>query len=337
MNRILKNFSLKKFNTFGIEIYASYFTEVHQPQDLEKLAVEKFQRILFLGEGSNILFLNNFEGLVIHNEIKGFNIIEETQNHVMIEIGGGENWHSIVQKTVEKGWSGIENLALIPGKVGTAPVQNIGAYGREIQDVLVSCDIYDLKEKKYLKFTNRECGFGYRNSVFKKPENRNRLFIHRITLKLNKNTQPETGYQSLQKYLKEKQISSPTPLDIFNAVVEIRKSKLPDPSIIGNAGSFFKNPIISRQKFIQLQKKYPEIPFYPISDREVKIPAAWLIEKAGWKGYREGDAGVHEKQALVMVNYGDASGKDIFDLSEKILSDVKEKFGIALTREVNIV
>ena len=293
---------------------------------------------LILGEGSNVLFLNDFHGLILLNRIKGKKIIRETDNDIILRVKAGENWHELVMWAVENNYGGIENLALIPGNAGTAPVQNIGAYGREIKDVLEQVTAIDMKTGKRIVFSNRDCAFGYRHSIFKEPENKGRYYITEIDLRLTKPPHPlYTEYGSLRKKLLEKNITSPTIKSIAEAVIEIRRSKLPDPEKIGNAGSFFKNPVISENKFRHLISRYPAMPRYRLNKNRVKIPAGWLIEKAGLKGYREGDAGVHEKQALVLVNYGNATGQQIFDLSEKIIRIVREKFDILLQREVNVV
>jgi len=335
---IQENISLRSFNTFGIDVKAKYLTSVDRVKQLESLK-EKFpgERILFLGEGSNVLFLNDFDGIVVRNEIKGIQMVQQTDEYEIWDIAGGEHWHDVVELSVKQNLSGIENLALIPGKAGTAPVQNIGAYGREIKDVLISCEAFDLTNGRYRVFSNEECQFGYRDSLFKRPENKNRYFIYRIRLRLIPNGAPETGYRALQQYFTENHIDKPTIKDVFDAVVDIRRSKLPDPAEIGNAGSFFKNPVVSLKQFEKLTSRHPDMPHYKISENHYKIPAGWLIEQAGWKGYREGDAGVHFKQALVLVNYGNASGEDIYELSEKIIRDINDKFGIRLEREVQVI
>jgi len=335
---IQENISLRPYNTFGIDVKAKYLTSVDRVEQLENLK-EKFpdERILFLGEGSNVLFLNDFDGIVVRNEIKGIQVVQQTDEYEIWDIAGGEHWHDVVELSVKQNLSGIENLALIPGKAGTAPVQNIGAYGREIKDVLISCEAFDLTNGRYRVFSNEECQFGYRDSLFKRPENKNRYFIYRIRLRLIPNGTPETGYRALQQYFTENHIDKPSIKDVFDAVVHIRRSKLPDPAEIGNAGSFFKNPVVDAGKFKALISAYPSMAYYKISDDSYKIPAAWLIDNAGWKGYREGDAGVHHKQALVLVNYGRATGRDIYRLSQKIIDDIKEKYGLELEREVQII
>jgi len=330
--------SLRPYHTFHTPARTRYFTVIRSADDLLRIydALPDEPKLI-LGEGSNVLFLDDFPGIVIRNEMKGLQVHPEKDNKALWEIRAGENWHEIVQKSVEAGHAGIENLALIPGKAGTAPVQNIGAYGREIKDVLHSCDVLDLETGRMISLRNEDCGFGYRHSIFKTPAYKGRYFIHTVRLELTPGGKPETGYGALQAYLENKGITDPTIKDVFDAVVQIRRSKLPDPNEVGNAGSFFKNPILSRTTFEKFRAEHPEAPFYPTGNDRYKIPAAWLIDRAGWKGYREKDAGVHPKQPLVLVNYGNATGREIYDLSEKIRLDIREKFQIDLEREVNII
>jgi len=336
---IEKNVSLKSYNTFGIDVRADWLAVIESEEQLLTILDDlPGMPKLILGGGSNVLFLNDFRGLILLNRIKGKKIIRETDKDIIVRVKAGENWHELVMWAVENNYGGIENLALIPGNAGTAPVQNIGAYGREIKDVLEQVTAIDMKTGKRTVFSNRDCAFGYRHSIFKEPENKGRYYITEIDLRLTKPPHPlYTEYGSLRKKLQEKNITSPTIKSIAEAVIEIRRSKLPDPAKIGNAGSFFKNPVISENKFRHLISRYHGMPHYRLNENRVKIPAGWLIEKAGLKGYREGDAGVHEKQALVLVNYGNATGQQIFDLSEKIIRIVREKFDILLQREVNIV
>lgn len=288
-----------------------------------------------LGGGSNILFVNDFEGLVIHLNIKGREIIEENDKEVLIRVGAGENWHETVMYAVDNGWGGIENLSLIPGSVGAAPIQNIGAYGVELEDVFESLEAIDLETGISKTFDKKSCKFGYRDSVFKN-ELKGKYIITEVTLRLQKDPDVNRTYGALSEHLKEKGISDPDIKDISETVISIRQSKLPDPAKIGNTGSFFKNPVISEEAFRELQKEYPEIPNYPAGD-EIKIPAAWLIDQCGWKGKQIGDAGVHKAHALVIVNYGNANGGEIIELAEKIRHSVFKKFGVKLIPEVNIV
>ncbi len=335
--KIKEKISLRQFNTFGLDISADYFAIVTEPQQIIKLR-KTFPDLpkLILGEGSNVLFLEDFHGLVVRNEIKGdIEIIDRQTDYVDIRIPGGMHWHDVVTYAVEQNWQGIESLALIPGKAGTAPFQNIGAYGTEIAAVLIACHAIDLKNLTPVSFTNEQCAFGYRDSIFK--QNKGRYFITSMDLRLYPGRPPRIRYRALENKLKEKGIKKPSILDVYQSVIEIRRAKLPDPTVTGNAGSFFKNPIISREHYEQLKKKYPDMPGYPFTDNRVKIPAGWLIDRAGWKGFREGDAGVHPKQALVLVNYGKASGYEIFKLSERIRADIFDRYHIELEREVQVV
>ncbi len=336
--KIEENISLRPYHTFHTDTRARYLAIAGNVEDILKLYKE-FPHIpkLILGEGSNVLFTRNFDGLIIINNIRGQAVLVENDEIVELAVSGGENWHQLVTRTVENAWYGLENLALIPGKVGTAPVQNIGAYGVEVKDVIKRCYVLDLREKRVKVFHRSECAFGYRQSLFKKPENKGRYFIFRVDFLLKKTARPNISYKALRDFLNTKNILNPTPGDVYDAVCEIRRRKLPDPSQLGNAGSFFKNPVVNLSTFQKLETAYPGIPFYKIDDNTYKIPAAWLIEQAGFKGYREGDAGVHEKQPLVLVNYGHATGMEIFRLSEKIKKEVEARFGISLEREVNII
>ncbi len=323
----------------GVRATAKHFVEVNSPEEL--LEVVKYAKsidlqFMVLGGGSNLLFVDDFDGLIIKNQILGIDIIEESDSEVVLKIGAGENWHSLVEKCVKEEWYGIENLALIPGTVGAAPIQNIGAYGVELVEVFESLEALDIEKEEQKTFSKNDCHFGYRDSVFK-GELKNKVVITNVRLKLSKVSKINTSYVALKDNLDRKGISQPTIKDVFNSVVEVRKSKLPDPDVIGNNGSFFKNPVIPVFHFDELKQQYPEMPSYPVTEHLVKIPAGWLIDKAGWKGFRSGDAGVHEKQALVLVNYGNASGRDIYELSEKIKQDIVRKFEISLVKEVNLV
>ncbi|MBA5630016.1 UDP-N-acetylmuramate dehydrogenase [Moheibacter lacus] len=336
---ISKKQNLKPYNTFGIEVFADYFTEANSVEEIISALefAEKNQlKLLILNGGSNLLFTQDFKGLVLKINLKGIEIVSETDEFVEVKVQSGENWHNFVQWTLAHNFGGLENLSLIPGNAGTAPMQNIGAYGVEIKDTMSELSALEISTGKIRKFTNEECQFGYRESVFKN-ELKNQFIILDVTFKLTKkNHELHTNYGAIQSELEKLNIQNPTIQDISKAVINIRQSKLPDPKEIGNAGSFFKNPVISKTQFEAIQKEFPNISAYP-SGNELKLAAGWLIENAGWKGKRFGDAGVHEKQALVLVNYGKASGKEIFDLSQSILDDVQEKFGILLEREVNIM
>jgi UDP-N-acetylmuramate dehydrogenase len=334
-----QNHSLKPYNTFGIDVSAKYFVEAETVGEI--ISALKFARenklpmMLFSG-GSNMLLTHDFEGLVLKLNLKGIEIVSENEDFVKVKVNSGENWHNFVQWTLEKNLGGLENLSLIPGNAGTAPMQNIGAYGVEIKDAMTELSALEIKTGEIKKFSNEECRFGYRESVFKN-ELKNQFIILDVTFQLAKrNYQLHTEYGAIQSELEKLNIQNPTIQDVSKAVINIRQSKLPDPKEIGNSGSFFKNPVISKSDFEEIQKAHPEISAYHSGD-EVKIAAGWLIENAGWKGKRFGDAGVHEKQALVLVNYGNASGQEIFDLSEKIIADIFQKFGIRLEREVNII
>jgi UDP-N-acetylmuramate dehydrogenase len=291
--------------------------------------------ILVLGGGSNVLLTTDFKGTVLKNEIKGIECIHENEELIYVKVGGGEVWHDLVMYCVERGWGGIENLALIPGSVGAAPMQNIGAYGVEIQQVFHEADAISLTDGSLHHFNKEQCKFGYRESIFKHELKGNMVITH-VTFVLSKNPRLNTGYGAIKEELSKLGIELPNIRDIAEAVIRIRMSKLPDPNVLGNAGSFFKNPEIDLKDFELLQTNYPDIVGYPLPDFKVKLAAGWLIEKAGWKGVRYGDAGCHEKQALVLVNHGHATGSEIFQLSEKIISSVHEKFGVILHREVNI-
>ena len=335
---IIKNKSLKSYNTFGIDCNSSFFARINTLKDLEELyqhPLFKSQKKLILGGGSNILFTSNYEGLVIKNEIKGIEIKKETNDVVEVQIGAGVNWHEFVTYAVNNKWGGVENMSLIPGNCGTAPMQNIGAYGVEIKDTFISLNAYEIETGETVSFDRKKCDFGYRESVFKN-DLKDQYIILDITLRLQKKPILNTKYGDINNTLIKNNIRNPTIKDVSNAVIEIRTSKLPNPKEIGNAGSFFKNPIIQQDQFKELKTKFPEIVSYPVNENQVKLAAGWLIEKAGWKGKDFGNFGVHKKQSLVLVNYNNASGKEIFDLSQDILEDVYQKFQVKLEREVNI-
>ncbi|RFN59886.1 UDP-N-acetylmuramate dehydrogenase [Marixanthomonas ophiurae] len=330
--------SLKDFNTFGIDCSARYFVAVTSVEELKQiLSEEKFDNRFILGGGSNMLLTKDINALVIHLNLKGKKVLSETDNKATIQAMAGENWHEFVQYCIKNNFGGLENLSLIPGNVGTAPIQNIGAYGVELKDTFVSCDAIEIATGKERSFTKEDCNFGYRNSIFKN-EAKGEYIITSVTFQLTKkNHTLNTGYGAIQQQLAEKSIENPSIKDISDAVIEIRQSKLPDPKKLGNSGSFFKNPVVNSKKFQEFKIQNPEAPYYEISDNEYKIPAGWLIEKAGFKGKRFNDAGVHKKQALVLVNYGNATGNDIWKLALTIQQTVKDKFDIYIEPEVNII
>lgn len=339
--QVQQNYSLKKDNTFGLDVYSAYCSEFRSGDELHEL-MENYKQIpskMILGGGSNILFTKNYDGLVLRNRIPGIEIIREDEDHVYVKVGAGVRWHDFVMYCVERNFGGVENLSLIPGNVGASPMQNIGAYGVEIKDVFYELEAFDLHEKNMVIFDSNECEFGYRESIFKKKLS-NQFAILNATYQLNKNPSFNISYGAIEKELQEMHVENLNIKSISDAVIKIRSSKLPDPKVIGNAGSFFKNPVISKNSLTAIQKKSPfdlATPFYKIDEDHFKIPAGWLIEQCGWKGYRKGDAGCYDKQALVLVNYGNASGKEIYDLSEEIKISVMEKFEIELEREVNII
>ena len=372
MIEIKKNYDLTKLNTFGISAWAKFFVELNDEKDLEELFLSpefKNNQKLFLGGGSNILFTKNFDGIVILNKLKGIEILEVPtkvptrvgtqvgKNFVFIRAMGGEIWHDLVTFAVNKDYWGIENLSFIPGTVGAAPIQNIGAYGAELKDILENVEAYEIKTGQKKIFKNKECEFGYRDSIFKNKF-KGEYFIAAVVLKLSKMEKKNINYKILREYLEKparnafsiadaggNKIVEYTPKIISDAVMAIRKSKLPDPVLIGNAGSFFKNVFVSDKKFKEIKSEYSDIPFFDFENEEngskasvlVKIPAGWLIEKCGWKGKRMGNVGVHQKQALVLINYGGATGEEVKNLSEQIITSVFSKFGLKLEREVNLI
>ncbi|MCI2227838.1 UDP-N-acetylmuramate dehydrogenase [Polaribacter sp. MSW13] len=333
---ILENISLKNYNTFGISVNAKRFISVDSVYQLQQLLkVEK--DIFLISGGSNMLLTKDIDKLVVHLNFKGISIDRENDNSVYLTVNAGENWHEFVLWCVENNYGGIENLSLIPGNVGTCPIQNIGAYGTEVKDTITKVEALEIKTGKLASFSNHECNFGYRNSIFKNKV-KGKYIITSVSFQLTKkNHQLNSSYGAIESELNSKKITNPTLKDISDAVIAIRKSKLPDPKKIGNSGSFFKNPVILKSHFIKLQEIFPNIPSYTISETEVKVPAGWLIEQAGFKGKRFGNYGVHEKQALVLVNYGNASGMEIYQLAKEIKKIVFEKFEIALEIEVNII
>ncbi len=334
---IQKAASLKSHNTFGIDAIGDL--AVFQSAEELPALMEKTTNLpsLILGGGSNLLFTQNPSGWLWKNEIKGIELLNEDEDQVIVRSGAGENWHQFVIHCLRNNWGGLENLSLIPGKVGASPMQNIGAYGVEIKDVFESLQAIRISDGEMVEFDNLSCSFGYRESVFKRKL-KDQYIIVSVSFRLTKrNHKVKTGYGDIQKELEMASITNPTIQDISRAVIAIRSSKLPDPNQLGNAGSFFKNPVVSTGTADTIQEKYPELVFYPAGDSAVKLAAGWLIEKAGWKGFRRNDAGVHTRQALVLVNYGEATGKEIWQLSEDILQDVQNKFGVTLEREVNII
>lgn len=335
--KILQHISLKPYNTFGIDVTARKLVEVTSVEDLKEVLQKSYASDLFiLGGGSNMLLTRDVEQTVLHINLKGKRVIEEAEHEVLIEAMAGENWHQFVLYCIENDFGGIENLSLIPGNVGTAPIQNIGAYGVEIKDTFESCTALDVQTLELKTFNREECRFGYRDSIFKN-EVKGRYIILSVRFRLTKKVHKlNTSYGSIDTFLEEKGIKDPGIKDISDAVINIRQSKLPDPKELGNSGSFFKNPVISKAEFEDLQQRYPGMPFYVLDEEQVKIPAGWLIDRAGFKGYREGDAGVHKKQALVLVNYGEATGQEILALSAKIQERISDMFDIVITPEVNI-
>ena len=333
---ISENISLKKYNTFGIDVNAKRFISVESFYDLQEvLKTEK--EIFLLSGGSNMLLTKDINKLVVHVNIKGISIDSEDKDHVYLTVNAGEDWHEFVLWCISQNYGGIENLSLIPGNVGTCPIQNIGAYGVEVKDVISKVEALDITTSKRIQFSNSECQFGYRNSIFKNNL-KGKVVLTSVSFKLTKNShQLNTSYGAINTELASQNILNPTIKDVSDAVIKIRQSKLPDPKQIGNSGSFFKNPVVSTERFQLLQEKHPTIPSYKISASEVKVPAGWLIETAGFKGKRFGEYGVHEKQALVLVNYGNASGLDIFKLAQQIQKTILETFDIILEIEVNVI
>lgn len=331
------NKSLKKYNTFGIDVNARSFIAVETVEELKAVLRKTYaSEIFILGGGSNMLLTQDIEKTVVHLNLKGKRVVRETEDEVLVRAMAGENWHEFVLWCLEQDFGGIENLSLIPGNVGTAPIQNIGAYGVEIKDVFESCTALHVQTLELREFDLSECAFGYRESVFKN-ELKDQYIITGVTFRLTKKQHRlNTSYAPLEGYLQERGITEPGIRDVSRAVISIRESKLPNPRELGNSGSFFKNPVVQQTDFESLKEKFPNMPSYPVSETEVKVPAGWLIDQAGFKGYREGDAGVHKNQALVLVNYGSATGNDILALSDRIRRKVMEDYGIDLQPEVNI-
>ncbi|MBL7761758.1 MAG: UDP-N-acetylmuramate dehydrogenase [Sediminibacterium sp.] len=337
--QLFENHSLLPYNSFGIAAKARYFSPVRSMNELDTLIAENkksFQLpLLILGGGSNLLFTKDFNGWVVKNELKGIELVREDEDHYYVKAMAGENWHELVIYCVKRNYAGIENLSLIPGNVGASPMQNIGAYGVEIKDVFFELEAYHIAEQQVVTFQAGDCEFGYRESVFKRAL-KNQYIILSVTYRLRKVPEFHTSYGAIEKELEAMRVDTLSIQAISDAVIRIRNSKLPNPTKIGNAGSFFKNPVIAEEQYRQLQTKFNNIPGYP-NAATVKVPAAWLIEQCGWKGYRSGDAGCYSLQPLVLVNYGTATGAEIFDLSTRIILSVQEKFNILLEREVNII
>lgn len=334
---IQTNIDLKPYNTFGISCIAKRFAPFRNALDLNEILAERNNdELLVLGGGSNILLTQDFSGLVLKNEVVGFEIIESSDKSVLVESGAGEVWHEFVMRCIENGLGGIENLSLIPGSVGASPMQNIGAYGVEIKDTFDSLRAYHIETGEIHSFNHSQCEFGYRESVFKRAL-KGQYIILSVRFRLTKNHELNTSYGAIEAELEKMKIQEPTIKDVSNAVIAIRSSKLPDPKEIGNAGSFFKNPVVDKSSVDSIATKYDQFPQYPAPNGKVKLAAGWLIEQSGWKGKTFDTFGVHKNQALVLVNYGGSSGSQIYDLSEKIILDVQSKFGITLEREVNMI
>lgn len=338
MLQIQPEFPLQYFNTFGIPVSAAFFSPLNQESEIREIYEQKafHNGVFILGGGSNILFTQNVIQWVLHNRIKGIQKIKEDEDQVWLRVGGGEIWHEFVIYCIRQGYAGIENLSLIPGTVGGAPIQNIGAYGTEVKEVIEEVCAWHFEEKQFLVFKNKDCRFGYRNSVFKQ-QYKQKLIISSVLFKLNKKPAFNIAYGSIKEELERMNVEQLTIKNISDAVIRIRTAKLPDPKVIGNAGSFFKNPEIDHTLFEQLKLENPGLSGYKTPDGTIKVPAGWLIEQCGWKGFRKDDFGVHQNQALVLVNYGKAKGRDIYNLSEEILQSVKKRFGIELQREVQVI
>lgn len=331
--QILENIPLKQYNTFGIDVSAKRFAVFTSIGDLLSVDLAK-QPILVLGGGSNVLFTRDVESLVLKNEIKGINRIQEDDHHVIVKVGAGVNWHKFVMQCVHEGLGGVENLSLIPGNAGASPMQNIGAYGVEIKDVFYELEAFHIYDKAIVSFKADDCSFGYRESVFKNKY-KGQFIITQVSFRLGKQPVLHLEYGAITKELERMGVVEPDIQTVSQAVINIRSSKLPDPSRIGNAGSFFKNPVINKEQFAEIEKEYRNVPAFNVGDK-VKLAAGWLIEQCGWKGFRRNDVGCYEKQALVLVNYGKATGDEVYSLSEEILQSVKQKFGVELEREVNV-
>lgn len=331
--------NLKPYNTFGIEAYGNYFTEINAVSDFLELIKEpvyKNSERLIIGGGSNVLFTKNFEGIVIKNNLKGIELVFETEHEVVVKAAAGENWHNFVMWCIDKNFAGLENLSLIPGCVGASPMQNIGAYGVEIKDVFEELEAYDTTTGEKKIFKNADCQFGYRESVFKR-EYKNQFFIASVSFRLKKQASVNTSYGAINSELQSMNITQPTIRDVSTAVIRIRESKLPNPKETGNAGSFFKNPEVSAEKFKELKSTFENLAAYPLANGNYKLAAGWLIEQCGLKGYEHKGAAVHTKQALVLINKNNATGNSVLELSTYVMKQVFEKFAVNLEREVNII
>jgi len=334
---IQQHVNLKPYNTFGIEVFAAGFARFSSISELKTILENNtYSQLLILGGGSNLLLTKDFDGLILKNEIQGFTILEETSKNVIIEAGAGENWHEFVMNCIENNFAGVENLSLIPGSVGASPMQNIGAYGVEIKDVFHHLKAYHIGSGEIHTFDKEACHFGYRESVFKNVF-KGQYIICSVAFELSKSPKINTTYGAIETELAAKNITEPTIREVSNAVITIRQSKLPDPKVLGNAGSFFKNPVVEEAVVQKIQENFPSIPNYPAGEGKRKLAAGWLIEQAGWKGKTIDTYGVHKLQALVLVNYGGSTGKQVFDLSTQIIESIEVKFGVTLEREVNIL
>ncbi len=341
---IQENVSLQPYNTFGISAHTRYFVSITRAEELQTLIHQEIyrnQEVMILGGGSNILLTSDFDGLIIKMDIQGIEAVEENEEYMWLRSGAGENWHAFVLYCISHGYGGVENLSLIPGTVGAAPMQNIGAYGVEIKDVFESLVAVDLETGALRTFSNQACRFGYRDSIFKR-DLKGKYVITAVTFRLSKQPQINTSYGTIEDALQqirsaEEYQPRPPIQEVSDAVIQIRQSKLPDPREIGNAGSFFKNPVVNRKQYEALQHTYENVPGYPVTEDTVKVPAGWLIEKCGWKGKRVGQTGVHSKQALVLVNYGGVKGAAVYELAMQIKKSVWNTFGIEIAPEVNII
>lgn len=341
--KILPNASLRSYHTFGFEVSASFLIIIEQQEDLISLFCDAHHHHLLsmrdgwlvIGEGSNLLFNSDFVGSVIRMRIGGIRLVKEDDQFVYLEVGAGENWHHFVRHTLSMGWGGLENLSLIPGTVGAAPVQNIGAYGVEVETFIMAVEVFDVVQRREKTLTHFECLFAYRDSVFKRTGNR-RFIITRVCFRLEKHRKPTLEYAPLRDFFSGIGHEAPSLIEVSDAVIEIRQSKLPDPAVVGNAGSFFKNPLISADELERLKLEYPNIPHFP-SDSGIKIPAGWLIEQCGWKGFQNGVVGCYQKQALVLVHFGGGRPTDLLDLARRIRKSVEDRFSVHLEAEVNMV
>lgn len=336
--QVYTDYPLDTLNTFGMKVKAAFFSELRDAKECEQLAqlAPQYAPILVLGGGSNMLFLNNPKRWVIKNEIKGISLLEETDEYVQLRVSGGEVWHEFVLYCIDNGYCGLENLSLIPGTVGAAPIQNIGAYGVEVKRHITRVHFWHLEHQRFESLDNKDCNFGYRDSVFK-HDLKGKVIITAVDWRLSKHAQLDVSYGNIKDELQRMGISRPGIKDVSDAVIAIRTAKLPNPAEIGNAGSFFKNPVVEHSVYQKIKAVYPDAPGYAVDENSTKLPAAWLIEQSGLKGYRQGAVGVHHRQALVLVNLGGATGEDIYQLSEHVINTVKEKFGISLEREVQMI